>query len=87
MLNKNLGTAYYIAPEVIFGDYNEKCDVWSMGVLMYILICGYPPFNGQYDTDIINDIKNGKFCFHCNCFLLKFKMSNGKMYRQQQKFW
>jgi len=38
------GTPYYIAPEVLLGHYNESCDMWSIGVIMFIIIYGYPPF-------------------------------------------
>eukprot|EP00347_Sterkiella_histriomuscorum_P009461 403341129 len=62
-LRARLGTAYYIAPEVLRGEYDEKCDVWSCGVILYILLCGYPPFNGDTDSQIFDRIKSGKFIF------------------------
>merc|ERR1719510_1793573 len=39
------GTPYYIAPEVLNGHYNESCDMWSIGVIMFIIIFGFPPFH------------------------------------------
>lgn len=55
------GTSYYLAPEVIEGVYSEKCDVWSVGVIMYILLCGEPPFNAPTDEEVIELIKRGDF--------------------------
>lgn len=52
-LKEFYGTAYYIAPEVIKKDYTEKCDEWSIGVIMYILIYGKPPFDGKDDEEIL----------------------------------
>ena len=63
MLNKFIGTSYYIAPEVIKENYNEKCDVWSCGIILYILLCGYPPFNGQSNADIFHHIKHSEPVF------------------------
>ena len=57
-MNKFIGTSYYIAPEVLKERYDEKCDVWSCGVILFILLCGYPPFNGNTNVDIFHAIQN-----------------------------
>ncbi len=60
---EKVGTSYYIAPEVLDGMYDEKCDIWSAGVILYILLCGYPCFNGETDEQIYKEIKKKKFDF------------------------
>ena len=62
-MNRISGTPYYIAPEVLKENYDEKCDIWSCGVIMYILLCGYAPFNGETDEKIFEKIKLGKYTF------------------------
>ena len=62
-LRARLGTPYYIAPEVLGMEYDHKCDLWSCGVIMYILLSGNPPFGGNTDQDIMNAIRIGKFSF------------------------
>ena len=52
-IEKTIGTCYYLAPEVLYGKYNEKCDVWSCGVILYMLCTGKPPFDGKTDREII----------------------------------
>ena len=52
---------YYIAPEVIQKHYDEKCDIWSIGVILYMLLSGNPPFNGSSDLQIIEAIKKGEY--------------------------
>lgn len=60
-LTLKVGAPYYIAPEVIKGSYNNKCDIWSVGVILFILLSGVPPFDGENDVEIMNKVKIGKY--------------------------
>lgn len=51
------GSAYYVAPEVLLDEYNEKCDVWSCAVIMFILLTGKPPYPGKDSKYILSLIK------------------------------
>ena len=62
-MSTRVGTPYYIAPEVLGRNYTSACDLWSTGVIMYILLCGAPPFFGDQDADIFRMIKTHKVDF------------------------
>ena len=62
-LKTKVGTAYYVAPEILKGSYTEKCDIWSAGVILYIFLSGDPPFNGPNDKAIYNKISQMKFSY------------------------
>ena len=62
-LTEQIGTSFYIAPEVLKNGYNEKCDLWSCGVILYILLCGSPPFYGKNEKEIFSKILSGNFSF------------------------
>ena len=55
------GTSYYIAPEVLKKNYDERCDVWSIGVMLFILLSGKPPFDGKNDNEITDKVKKGVY--------------------------
>ena len=54
---------YYIAPEVFEQSYDAKCDLWSMGVVLYILLSGKVPFPGESNKEIIENVLSGKYHF------------------------
>ena len=56
-----IGTLCYMAPEVLNEEYNQKCDLWSCGVIMYILLTGKRPFFGRDDDQIIEKILFDKY--------------------------
>ena len=58
---KYVGSSYYMAPEIIKRNYDEKCDLWSIGVILYILLTGRPPFDGNDDEEILSNVKKGVF--------------------------
>lgn len=62
-LTEMLGTPYYIAPEVLDGKYNEKCDIWSIGVITFMLLSGKAPFYGDTDEKIYRMVKAGSIKF------------------------
>lgn len=60
-LTNRFGSVYYVAPEVLMGSYTEKCDVWSLGVIMFLILSGKPPFNGVNDQIILKKVYEGKY--------------------------
>ena len=59
--NLVIGSSYYMAPEIFKQRYNEKCDTWSVGVILYMTLVGAAPFDGKTDDDIIRKIKIGTY--------------------------
>ena len=58
-----VGTPYYIAPEVLEGDYGYECDIWSLGVMLYILLSGYLPFSGKSPAIVFERILEANVSF------------------------
>jgi len=61
------GTPYFMAPEVIDGNYQEKCDIWSLGVVLYMLVSGQLPFPGTSKPEVFGKIKKGVYNEPMNC--------------------
>ena len=64
-LESSIGTPSFAAPEVLCGrPYNDKVDVWSTGVIVYMVLCGYPPFYDKNQAHLYKKIKQGRYAFH-----------------------
>lgn len=59
-----VGTTFYMAPEVLTGKYNEKCDVWACGIILYIMLCGKPPFYSKDEEELKKKICSMKYDFN-----------------------
>lgn len=65
-LTKKIGNSYYIAPEVLKRKYDEKADVWSCGIIMYMLLSGKAPYKGEDEKEILQSIEIGTFDYMGN---------------------
>ena len=64
-LTTQCGTPGYVAPEILEGKpYDTQADMWSLGVIVYILLGGYPPFIEQNQRDLFRKIRKGQYKFH-----------------------
>ena len=62
-MTTKVGTPYYVAPDVLDGSYDLRCDLWTVGVIAYTLIVGYPPFLAVTHAEIFQKINRCDFDF------------------------
>jgi len=60
-LNSLVGTPIYMAPEIIQGSYDERCDNWSLGCILYLLLTGHNAFKGKNRQQVFDTILSGDY--------------------------
>ena len=85
-MTNQVGTSYYMSPEIHSGKYDRSCDIWATGIVSYILLAGYPPFNGDTDDEVQRSTQVGYFIFerqvwetlsmNCRDFVYRLLCSN-----------
>ena len=59
-----------MAPEILAHSYDERCDIWSIGVILYVLLSAVPPFDGDNDKEILQSVKALKYDINSNYFTI-----------------
>lgn len=67
-MHRPVGTPYYVDPSVLEGSYTQECDMWSIGVIAYMLLSGRPPFYGNTDDETLARVRAGRFTFPASAF-------------------
>ena len=62
-MNASVGTPLYVSPEVLDGKYDLRCDLWSLGVIAYMLLSNQVPFNGKNTEELKKKIKSTDYGF------------------------
>ena len=65
-MKERLGSPFYVAPEVLDEKYTKACDYWSIGVITFILLAGFPPFNGNDEKIVYSKIQTCDYHFDPN---------------------
>jgi len=64
LIREYVGTTDYMAPEIIKGgEYDNRVDMWSLGVVTYVMLCGFPPWEGESESDVFVNIMTLQYDF------------------------
>jgi calcium-dependent protein kinase len=68
ILNDVCGTPHYVAPEVLTGSYRLECDCWSLGIILFMMLSGTPPFTGKNNQEVLMKVYNASYSFRTKAF-------------------